>query len=81
MALTEMQRVEVTRRLNAFCDARVPAAVRHKLRLDFRINGADVVLFEPRPGFQRPEQWYEATAQRRARLIRGVGPIGLMSSP
>jgi len=59
MALSEMQRAEVNRRLGAFCDARVPAAVRDKVRVGFRIKGSEVVLFEERPGFQRPEQWHE----------------------
>src|SRR5689334_25033475 len=59
MALSEIQRADVTRRLNAFCEARAPAEVRNKVRLGFRITGADVVLFEQRPGFQRPDEWHE----------------------
>lgn len=59
MALSEMQRAEVNRRLSVFCEARVPAAVRDKVRVGFRIKGSDVVLFEERPGFQRPQEWHE----------------------
>lgn len=59
MALSEIQRADITKRLNAFCGARAPAEVRDKLRLGFRIKGADVVLFEQRPGFQRPDEWHE----------------------
>src|SRR5262245_35350937 len=59
MALSEIQRADITRRLSTFCDTRVTAAVRNKLRLGFRIRGTDVVLFEQRPGFQRPDEWHE----------------------
>lgn len=59
MALSELQLAEVKRRLSAFCDARVPSAVRDKLRIGFRVRGHDVILFEERPGFQRPAEWHE----------------------
>jgi len=59
MALSEIQEAEVKRRLGAFCEARVPAAVRNKVRVGFRITGTDVILFEQRPGFQRPQEWHE----------------------
>lgn len=59
MALSEIQRARVTKRLAAFCDARVPVAVRNKLRLGFRLKGNEVVLFEERPDFQLPNEWRE----------------------
>lgn len=59
MALSEIQRSQVTRRLEAFCGARVPPAARSKLRVGFRIKGSEVVLFEERPAFQPPHEWRE----------------------
>ena len=59
MALSETQRAQVTKRLTAFCDARVLPAVRDKLRLGFRIRGNEVVLVEERPAFQSPHEWRE----------------------
>jgi hypothetical protein len=59
MALSEIQQAEVNRRLGVFCEARVPPAVRNKVRIGFRIKGADVVVFEERPAFQRPQEWHE----------------------
>ena len=41
MALSEIQRTQVTNPLTAFCEARVPAAVRSKIRVGFRIKGGD----------------------------------------
>jgi len=59
MALSEIQQAEVNRRLGAFCEVRVPPAVRNKVRIGFRIKGTDVILFEERPAFQRPQEWRE----------------------
>ena len=59
MALSEIQRAQVTKRLAVFCDARVPAAVRNKVRVGFRIKGNEVVLFEERPDFHDPGDWRE----------------------
>ena len=59
MALTEIQRAQVTKRLTAFCGTRVPAAARNKIRVGFRVSGSEVVLFEERPAFQPPHEWRE----------------------
>lgn len=59
MALSEIRRAQVTKRLAAFCEARVPAAVRNKVRIGFRIKGSEVVLLEERPAFQPPHEWRE----------------------
>lgn len=57
MALSEIQRAQVTKRLAAFCESRVPATVRSKVRLGFRIKNSEVVLFEERPAFEAPHEW------------------------
>jgi hypothetical protein len=59
VALSEIQQAQVTKRLAAFCESRVPASVRSKVRLGFRIKGSEVVLFEERPAFQAPHEWRE----------------------
>jgi hypothetical protein len=59
MALSEIQRARVTKRLTAFCDSRVPPAVRNKVRVGFRIKGSEVVLFEERPDFHDAHKWRE----------------------
>src|SRR5947199_8206843 len=48
MALSEIQRAQVTKGLTAFCESRVPAAVRNKMRIGFRLKGREVVLFKER---------------------------------
>jgi hypothetical protein len=60
-------------RLAAFCDARMPAAVRNKLRVGFRIKGNEVVLFEERPDFRLPNEWHEmAVAKFKYVATRGL---------
>lgn len=59
MAFSELQHAKLERRLGAFCETRVPAAARDKLRVGFRIKGNDVVLFEERPDFRDPREWRE----------------------
>ena len=59
MALSQIQQARVTKRLTAFCDARVPPNVRDKLRVGFRIKGNEVVLFEERPEFHASYEWRE----------------------
>jgi hypothetical protein len=59
MPLSETQRAEVNRRLNAFREARVPPAVRDKVRVGFRVARTGVILFEERPLFGRPHEWHE----------------------
>lgn len=57
MALSEMQRAQVTKRLGAFCAVRVPAAARDQVRLTFQITGSEVTLFEERPAYLAPNKW------------------------
>ncbi len=59
MPLSEVQRAHVTKRLTSYCEARVPATVRDKLRLGFRVQRNEVVLFEERPAADAPHDWRE----------------------
>jgi DUF3024 family protein len=60
MALSDIERARVSKRLKAYCDARIPMHIRAKLRLGYRIAGHDVVLFEERPAFRAPHEWHES---------------------
>jgi hypothetical protein len=59
VVLSELQHAQVTKLLTAFCESRVPAAVRDQLRHGFRIDGNAVELFESRPAFLPPHDWKE----------------------
>ncbi len=60
MALPSEQQDQIMQILDAFCDERVPIAVRDKVVLHYRIRSNDVVLFEKRPFFRQPDRWIES---------------------
>ena len=72
MALSQIHLAQVTKRLTAFCDARVPPNVR-KLRVGFRIKGNEVVLFEERPEFHASYEWREMEAAK----LKYIGTLGV----
>jgi hypothetical protein len=59
MALSEIERARISKRLGAYCEAHVPMHVRNQVRMGFRISGHDVILFEERPAFHAPREWRE----------------------
>lgn len=59
MALPELTKKNVEKTLLAYCEARVPKHVRHKVRLDFSNKGNAVVMFEVRPVYNDPSQFTE----------------------
>ena len=61
MALSEIQLAGVEKRLSEYCDSKVPPHVRDKVRLCFRINNNEVVLYEERPYFKDPNEWIEVS--------------------
>lgn len=54
-----MQKAQVHKLLTAYCAKRVPPAVRSKVRIGYRIDGNEVILYEERPAFQPPHDWRE----------------------
>ena len=59
MPIPEQQKREITKSLAEFCEARVPLRVRDLLRLSFRIEPRDVILFEERPQWDNRSIWRE----------------------
>jgi hypothetical protein len=57
MVLPEIIHKKVERELAAFCERRIPAHVRDKLRLTFEFRADSVTLFEDRPLWNDPAQW------------------------
>lgn len=57
MALPEILKFKVTKTLSTFCEKRVPAHIREKLRLDFEFRGQTVTLREVRPVWNDPGQY------------------------
>ncbi len=64
MAIPELVREQVTRRLQRYCEARVPASVRDKLRLAFRFRGRSVMLYEERAKWDDASVWIDVPVAR-----------------
>ncbi len=57
MPLPELLRKSVEKRLDEYCEARIPAHVKDKIKLTFEFRGNNVTLLENRPCFLDPETW------------------------
>ena len=64
MPLSEVQHAHVSKLLRAYCESRVPLHVRDKVRMEFRIHGNAVDLFERRPRWDAPKVWHEENVAR-----------------
>ena len=60
MALPASVRQDISTTLIRYCEGRVPAHVRDKVRCSFGIRGSSVTLYEERPLFLRPEEWTQS---------------------
>ena len=60
MPISSFQVAQVSKILQAYCDARVPLEVRDQVEVRFRFEGLSVVLVEARPAWNRPGAWAES---------------------
>ena len=59
MALPDVTRARIEKRLSEYCENKVPPEMRDKHRLGFKVRGNSVTLFEERPSFFNPFEWVE----------------------
>ena len=57
MPLTDLQQAHVDKLLSTYCAKRVPPQERSRVRVDYRIEGNAVILYEERPSFSPPYEW------------------------
>ncbi len=57
MSLSEFERRRIAAILADYCERRVPAHVRDRVRMGFAFRGDTVTLHEEQPGFQDPTRW------------------------
>ncbi len=57
MALSDTVRHQADSIMSAFCDRRVPLAVRDQVRMHHEFQRNYVVLLEDRPRWDKPEEW------------------------
>ena len=59
MALPELVRLAVEKKLSEYCRRKVPSHVADQLRIGFRLRGNSVTLFESRPFYADPSRWID----------------------
>ena len=64
MALSEFEIKRVDKLLTAYCEGKVPAPLRDQIRIEYRIRGNEVSLFESRPHLQGSGEWISMKVAR-----------------
>jgi len=64
MALPVLTQHIAQTKLNAYCQQKIPAAVRDQVRLELEFEGNQVTLVETRPSFRDPTQWTRLAVAR-----------------
>lgn len=59
MSLSELIKRQVEQILRPYCEARVPLHARGQVRVNFKVRGNSVTLFEERPTFFEPKTWVD----------------------
>lgn len=70
MELSEFEIRRIEKLFRGFCEKRVPAHLRDRIRVEFRIRGDEVELFESRPLYNDPQTW---VSTRVARFKKSTG--------
>ena len=64
MAISDLQRASIAQQLTEYCAPHPRPEVRRQLRHGFELGSHDIVLFEERPGFDRPREWLRQDVAR-----------------
>lgn len=64
MALSEFEKKRVEKLLTAYCENKIPPHLRDRIKIEFRIRGNEVSLFESRPHMQCGGEWISMKVAR-----------------
>ncbi len=64
MPLSEFEQKRIDKLFSTFCQERVPAQYHDQIRIEFRIKGDEVTLFESRPHYQDQSTWFSTSIAR-----------------
>ncbi|WP_041531413.1 DUF3024 domain-containing protein [Syntrophotalea carbinolica] len=68
--LSEFEVKRIEKLFGDFCDKRVPGHWRDKIRVEFRVRGDSVELFESRPLHNDPDSWISTRIARFKKSAR-----------
>lgn len=60
MALSQIELKRIDKTVGEFCRKRSPAHLKNKVRLEYSIKGHDVVVYERRPRWDKPDEWMDS---------------------
>lgn len=74
MAIPELTKKKAEKVVSEFCDKRIPAHIRHQLRLSYETRGNSFTIFENRPPWHKDmgEEWTSSKVAQ-FRYIEGQG--------
>jgi hypothetical protein len=71
----ELQRIDRT--VGDLCRRRSPAELRERVRIEYRVSGHDVLIYETRPAFREPSRWI-VHGIAKLRFVRTAGEWRLL---
>ena len=60
MAFSEIELHKIKKLVGSFCEKRSPAHIRDQLRVDYKIQNQDIIIFEIRPQWNDPKNQIES---------------------
>jgi hypothetical protein len=76
MGFSEFEKAQMTRLFDKYSERRIPPHVRDKIRLEHRLRGDSVTLFERRPPWRGTGEW-SALPVAQFRRNKGTGKWSL----
>lgn len=64
MPLSEFERERIEKLFGEYCRGKVPPHVRDKIRIEYKIRGSEVKLFDCRPRYDDHSIWTESPVAR-----------------
>jgi hypothetical protein len=55
MAFSEIELYKIKKLVGSLCEKRSPAHIRDQLRVDYKIQNQDIIIFEIRPQWNDPK--------------------------
>ena len=77
MFFSELELKRIDRTVGDLCRRRSPAEHREHVRIEYRVSGREVLIYETRPAFREPSQWIEHGIAK-LRFVRTAGEWRLL---
>ena len=74
---SELELKRIDRAVGELCRRRSPPELREHVRIEYRVTGHDVMIYETRPAFREPTRWIEHGIAK-LRFVRTAGEWRLL---